>query len=123
MKLLLALMFLIVSPVMAEENFYSVLQSSVSASSGSGRAEVTASKISFQATGRTTAGAGAATVVLYGSNDGVNYLTLGTITLTLSTAETSDGFTSDNAWRLYRSSVTAISGTGALASAFLAGKN
>ena len=46
---------------------------------------------SFQAVGSTTASTGAATIVIEASNDGTNYVTMATITLTLSTTPSSDG--------------------------------
>ena len=73
----------------------------------------------FQATGTTSAGAGAATVVVQvsdvtspgtGDTSG-DWITLGTITLTLSTTSSSDGLASTAAWRWVRGRVTAISGT------------
>lgn len=70
-------------------------------------------KRTFHATGLTTAGAGSATIVVQVSNDGSNWLTLGTITLTLATTVSGDGFASDAPWRHVRGNVTAISGTGA----------
>ena len=75
----------------------------------------------FQAVGATTAGAGAATILIQVSNDGVNYLTLGTITLTLSATDTSDGFAAINNWNFYRANVSAISGTGANVSVYMKG--
>lgn len=72
----------------------------------------------YQASGTTTAGAGAATVKIQGSNvvqpavDG-DWVDIGTITLTLATTKSGDGFTSDAPWLNVRSNVTAISGTGA----------
>jgi len=68
---------------------------------------------SFQAAGYTLASTGAATVLIQVSNDGVNYITLGTITLTLGTSVTSDGFAVANTWEYYRANLSAISGTGA----------
>jgi hypothetical protein len=76
---------------------------------------------SFQASGTTTASTGAATVVIQVSNDGTNYLTLGTITLTLGTSSTSDGFASLNTWEYYRANLTAISGTGASVTVLMKG--
>ncbi len=73
----------------------------------------------FQAVGATTAGAGAATIVISGSNDGVNFITIGTITLTLSSSESSDGFASDAAWKFVNANVTAISGTNAAVTVYL----
>lgn len=66
---------------------------------------------SYQAT---VAGTGAvtATVVIEVSNDGTNWLTLGTISLS-GTTTASDGFASSARWHWVRSKVTAISGTGA----------
>jgi hypothetical protein len=65
----------------------------------------------FQATVAGT-GAVSATVIIEGSNDGANFLTLGTITLS-GTTSASDGFVSDAAWGYVRARLTAISGTGA----------
>jgi hypothetical protein len=56
----------------------------------------------YQATGATTAGAGSATVVVQGSNDGSNWDTIGTITLTLSTTSSSDSFYSLDRYRYGR---------------------
>lgn len=71
----------------------------------------------FQATGTTTAGAGSATIVVQVSNvpnPGANdWVTLGTITLTLGTTSTTDGIATAAAWDYVRGNVTAISGTGA----------
>jgi hypothetical protein len=76
---------------------------------------------SFQAVGSTTASTGAATVLIEVSNDGTNFITLGTITLTLGTTATSDGFAVANTWEFYRARVSAISGTGALVSVYMKG--
>lgn len=70
----------------------------------------------FQGLGSTTSGVGTAVIVVQGSNDNVNFITLGTITLTLGTAVTSDGFASDARWNYVRGNVTSITGTGAKAS-------
>jgi hypothetical protein len=72
----------------------------------------------FSASGATTAGAGAATIKIQGSNvaspsvDG-DWVDLGTITLTLATTKSADGFVSLAPWRLIRANVTGISGTNA----------
>ena len=76
---------------------------------------------SFQAVGNTTASTGAATVLIQVSDDGTNYLTLGTITLTLGTSATSDGFATLNTWEYYRANLTAISGTDATVSVWMKG--
>lgn len=70
-------------------------------------------KNAFQAFGSTSSGSGAATVVVQGSNDASNWVTMGTITLTLGTTATSDGFASDASWAVVCGYVSAISGTGA----------
>lgn len=67
----------------------------------------------FQASGTTSAGAGAATIEIQGSMDGTNFDVIGTISLTLGTTSTSDSFTSDDRYKYHRGNVTAISGTGA----------
>lgn len=73
----------------------------------------------FQATGTTSAGSGAATVKVQVSNDNSNWIDLGTITLVLGTSATSDGFSSDAAWKYVRGNVTAISGTNATVSLYM----
>lgn len=75
-------------------------------------------RATFQATGSTTAGTGAATVKAQGSLDNVNWLDLGTISLTLGTTVTNDGFATDAPWAFVRGNVTAISGTGAVVSLY-----
>ncbi len=69
----------------------------------------------YQAWGKTTAGAGAATILVQGSNDeGNTWDTIGTISLTLTnTANVSDGFSSEDRYHKLRGNVSAISGTGA----------
>lgn len=66
-----------------------------------------------QGIGRTTAGAGAATITIEGSNDNSHWLSLGVISLTLSTTDSNDGFVIAAPWQYTRANVTAISGTGA----------
>lgn len=80
----------------------------------------------FHAYGATTAGAGSATIVIEGSDitspatgTRVDWVELGTITLTLSTTRTSAGFASQARWRHVRAFVSAISGTGASVNAFM----
>lgn len=70
-------------------------------------------KATFQASGTTSSGSGAATVKVQVSNNRHDWIDLGTITLTLSTTSSSDGFASDASWAYVRGNVTAISGTGA----------
>jgi hypothetical protein len=68
------------------------------------------------AQGNTSAGAGAVTVVIEASDDGVNALAtpIGTISLTLGTSAVADGFQMKARWNFIRARVTAISGTGAV---------
>ena len=67
----------------------------------------------YQANGTTSSGAGAATIVVQGAHNNINWDTIGTITLTLATTTSSDSFTSEDHYPLVRGNVTAISGTGA----------
>lgn len=72
----------------------------------------------YHAFGETSAGAGAATIVIDVSNveapaTDADWIVMGTITLTLGTTRTGDGFTSTSAWRNVRARITAISGTNA----------
>ena len=78
----------------------------------------------FQAYGATTAGSGAATIVIEVTNieaptSDADWITAGTITLTLGTTRTTDGFVMFAGWRNVRARVTAISGTNATVSAYL----
>ncbi len=70
---------------------------------------------SFIACGTTSAGVGAATVKVEVSDLdaplSTEWIVLGTITLTLGTARTCDGFASAARWKWWRGNVTAISGT------------
>lgn len=69
----------------------------------------------FQAYGSTTAGSGAVVVSIQGSNvdDTDAFVTLATITLTLGTTITADGFATTAPWKYVRANVVSISGTGA----------
>ena len=71
----------------------------------------------FQGMGTTSAGSGAATILIEASDKAtpvestnVDWTTLGTITLTLGTTQTNDGFVSYASWRWVRARVSAISG-------------
>ncbi len=67
----------------------------------------------FQATELCT-GMCSATVNVYGSNDGVGWIQIGTITLNgTSTPPLTDGFNSNAAWSMLQVYLSAISGTGA----------
>lgn len=67
--------------------------------------------LTFQAN-VTGTGAVSATVPVYVSHDNANWLLLGTITLSGTTAA-ADGFTSAGRWAYIRADVAAIAGTGA----------
>lgn len=71
----------------------------------------------YQVTGTTTSGSGSAIVNIEGSNDGVNWDVIGTITLTLSTTSSSGSFSSMDRYSRIRGNVTTLSGTGAQVSA------
>lgn len=73
-----------------------------------------------QVKGSTSAGAGAATVDIEVSNDDSNWEVLATVTLTLGTTETSDGFSDAAAWKHIRANVKSISGTDAAVTATVA---
>jgi hypothetical protein len=82
----------------------------------------------FQAYGATSAGAGAATIIIQVSNlpapnesTDVDWITLGTITLTLSTTRSSDGFAKNAPWRHIRAKLSAISGTNAAVTVYAGG--
>lgn len=74
-------------------------------------------KRTFFANGATTASTGAATILVEVSNvaapTSADWKLLATVTLTLGTTLTNDGFASDAPWKHVRGNVTAISGTGA----------
>ncbi len=67
----------------------------------------------FQASGTTSAGSGAAVVSIQVSNDLSNWLTAGSISLTLGTTSTSDGFAITAPWAWVRAKLDSISGTDA----------
>lgn len=78
----------------------------------------------YQATGVTSAGSGAATIIIEVSNVGgadTNWITMGTIALTLGTAVTTDGFASNAPWKYVRARISSISGTNATVSVLMTG--
>mgnify|MGYP003658011890 FL=1 len=76
---------------------------------------------SFQAKGTVASTTGAAVILIEVSNDGTNYITLGTITLVLGTVATSDGFACANSWEYYRANVSSISGATATVTVYMKG--
>ncbi len=79
---------------------------------------------SLQAFGTTGSGAGAAVIVIEVSNIEApavdsDWIIAGTISLTLGTTRTSNGFASAASWRNVRARVTSISGTSAKVSVLI----
>lgn len=68
---------------------------------------------SFQALSQTTASTGSLVVNIEVSNDCVNYVVVGTISLSLTTTTKTDGFVTNANWACVRSNVTTLTGTGA----------
>lgn len=100
-------------------NVATLLNEAVAAGAGASFDLKDAYRMALQAKGVTTSGSGAAVVDVQASNDGVNWLTLGTISLTLGTSETSDGFVAEARWGAVRGYVQSISGTGAKVSLYM----
>ncbi len=67
---------------------------------------------SFQAVGIMSTGAGSSTIKIEVSNDGINFVTLGTIGLTLSTTAATDGFACSVTWAFVRANISAITANG-----------
>lgn len=90
------------------------LLSAVTATGAGAAVSGVSSYKTFQAKGATSAGSGAATILVQGSNDdGASWDTVGTITLTLGTTSSSDSFTDTSRYGSYRGNVSALSGTNA----------
>lgn len=84
-----------------------------------------AANCNFQATGETSAGVGAATIVIEGHNlasdeSDIVWETIDTLSLTLGTATTSDSGASTAPWNIVRARVSAISGTDATVRVYMA---
>jgi len=87
-------------------------------STGAGAShELWNSERTYQFHGVTSAGAGSLIASIEVSNDSANgpWITMGTVTLVLSTTTATDGFSSIVPWRYTRANVTTLSGTGATA--------
>lgn len=125
---LIALLALCVPLAHAAEtnNVSSVIALNGATATGAGEIhQLACTNRTYQAYGATSAGAGAATVVIEASDllspatgTRVDWVTLGTITLTLGTTRTGDGFASQARWRHVRPYVSAISGTDAAVSVY-----
>lgn len=92
---------------------YALLTNATGVSTGTPVGGVQNPAMAFQANGLTTAGVGSATVKVQGSLDGSNWTDLGTITLSLSTTISNDGFPVNAPWSHVQATVVAITGTGA----------
>src|SRR3990167_7389421 len=95
------------------------LLNAATATGGGSAIEARASNMAFQAIGTTSSGAGTAAVDIEGSLDGTNFLVLGTISLTLATTASNDGFATDAPWAHIRANVTSISGTDASVTVYM----
>lgn len=106
---------------MNRKNNTLVLQNAQTATNTGSAFELWGTKWAFQAYGSTSAGSGAATIVIQVSNVDTDaaYINMGTISLTLGTTVTADGFASDAPWKYVRAKVTAISGTNASVNAIV----
>lgn len=80
------------------------------------------STITFQAVGKTSSGAGTGTVAVEVSNNGVDWLTFGTINISFSTTSGTDGLVIDAPWGYVRAKCTNIGGTNARINVLM-GKN
>lgn len=78
-------------------------------------------KRTFQATGATSAGAGSAVVDILASNDGVGFLVIGTISLTLGVTSVTDGFASDAPWLYIKADLKTLTGTDATVTVTMGG--
>ncbi len=115
------------SPSWALETMSSVqLLTNVTTTATGGRYSPRCVNRTFQAMGATSAGSGASAIIIEASDKAdpaeataVDWTTLGTITLTLGTTQTNDGFVSYASWRWVRARVSSISGTGATVNAYL----
>jgi hypothetical protein len=78
-------------------------------------------RMTFQANGTTSAGAGTATVLVEGSLDNTTFLLLGTLTLAFTTTAGGDGVAVDAPWSYMRMRITAITGTDATINGYVGG--
>lgn len=125
MRLILCALFLLFSMTASSVPLASIAMLSGQTSTGySSSFEVSAGSKSYYAKGTTSAGSGAATIIIEGSNVdsavATDWITMGTITLTLGTTSAGDGFPSDAHWRYVRAHVSAISGTTATVYVYVA---
>ncbi len=123
----LAFLVLAVSPSWALETVSSVqLLTAATTTATGGYVSPRCVNRTFQAMGTTSSGSGASDIIIEASNKPtpatgttVDWTTLGTISLTLGTTQTNDGFVSSASWRWIRARVSSISGTGASVNAYM----
>lgn len=115
MKYLLGLLFVFCMQANAVSELKIATLLSAATATGAGTAQKFGSLLekSFQAYGTTSAGSGASVVRVEGSQDNINWVSLGTISLTLGTTSTTDGFATESGWKYIRGYVVSISGTNA----------
>lgn len=123
MLVLAAALLLCTPPASAQMNVHEFLNAQTTTTSACSAARAVNSKSwspnrTFMASGTTGSGAGAATIIIYGSDLGTTtWVALGTITLTLATTITfglsTDAFSILAPWAFTCAHVSAISGTGA----------
>lgn len=82
-----------------------------------------AANVTFQGRGQTSAGAGSADIRIEVSNDNVNFVEVGQISLNLiNTSVSTDGFAIDASWKFVRAKVVSIVGTGAFVDVLVGSK-
>ena len=72
------------------------------------------SKKTFQLVGVMSSSTGTGVVDIEVSNDGTNFIVLGTVTLALTTTASTDGFFIDNNWKYVRGNVKTLTTDGTL---------
>lgn len=90
-----------------------ILNGATATGAGASTRMIGAGRCVVSAFGTTSAGSGAATVAIQVSNDNASWVTAGTISITLGTTQTSDGFAINAPWLFVRANVASISGTDA----------
>lgn len=96
-----------------------ILLNAVSTGAGASYKMINMGRCTIEAYGTTSASTGAASITIQVSNNGSTWQTAGTISLTLGTVQTSDGFAMDAPWVYIRANVASISGTGASVSVII----
>ena len=90
----------------------------ISTTATSSAFQAAGSKKTFQFVGATATGAGSSTARVQVSNDAENWITMDTLSLTLSASSSSDSYYLDAPWKYFRGIVHSITGTGATVSLY-----